>query len=200
MWVTNKEVLKQIVELGSLVQRKSALVEEALVQQYKKLQELESAVKGLSFRLSMAERMTVKVLQQKEEVVMGRVVNVFTYQVNLAAVPEGNDAVKQHLTCDGLFQDASNPSVEMTYEFGKEPQVIQIKAVEEELVSLALSYEDKNGNKQIPRVTEFVCVDKVAPDVPIDALQVQQLPIQETVELEDEDPVSEEEEAEDPEE
>jgi hypothetical protein len=145
-------------------------------------------VELIIFRLSLPEEFGVKLLSQEEKTVMGTIVQVFTYELNIVAAKPGVD--KQTLTCENIFQDVNNPETVYVEEFSPEAKTVQIKAIEGKTVTISLVYADDDNNKSEPRSVTFLVEDKVSPEAPdIDALSITQLPIQEEFELPEVEPV-----------
>ena len=150
--------------------------------------QIDKRLREINFRLRKPEPINVQCVLQEKVTVMGVVVKVFTYEVSLAAVPEDSDAIAQVLAASGVFVDVENTAVDTLDEVGPEANVVMVKGVEGNQVSLVLSYKDEVGNiSTVPQTVEFVVVDGIAPDVPEGAMTVAQV-AQETVELPDVEP------------
>lgn len=78
--------------------------------------------------------------------IMGTSVKVFTYEVAVAAVPEGNNAIAQELQMKGVFVDVDNMVIEQIIRTGPEAttQIFKVKAGSQ--VTLKVYYEDDEGN------------------------------------------------------
>jgi len=151
------------------------------------LSEIKEELRFVRFRFTKPESFTIVEVTQEEVFIMGTTVDVFGYEIQLAAVPENNDAVEQKVDLTGIFKDAENTSViDTIVGLGREPQTLSIKAMEDETVSVSLRYVDANSNVSEPEVVEFTVEDGIAPEVPIDAMTITQT-MQETVELPDEE-------------
>lgn len=153
---------------------------------------LSDITKEISFKTDVPEALKVKINKQERVKIMGKLVNVFTYEVVGVAVPEKNDAVQQVVTAKGVYQDVENTAVDVEMTYDRADFTVSVKGVEGNVIELGLAYVDAKGNKTItPQTIVFEVEDKVAPEVPEGALAVTQLPVQEVVELPDE-PVVEE--------
>lgn len=143
----------------------------------------------LDFRIQRPEVFSVTCVSQRKVSIMGKIVQVFAYTVELAAVPETSDAVAQAVSCTGVFVDVDNTAVPYSQQFGREAASFEIEAVEGNEVAIELVYVDSAGNITAdPLRTAFVVVDGVGPDVPADALNIRQTG-QWAVELPDEEVV-----------
>ena len=92
---------------------------------------------------------------------------LFTYEITLAPVPDGNDAVAQELQCDGVYLTPDEPHGTTIMAAGPEGGVKTIQAIEERFVTLSLSYYDAANNQSLPLIVgPFEVVDEVAPDMP----------------------------------
>lgn len=156
------------------------------------LDAIEQQFSVLNFRITRPEVFTITCISQRKEKIMGKIVQVFTYQIDLAAVPVMNDAVSQTVSCTGVFQDAENTSVGVSQQFGREAASLTIDAVEGNEVAIELAYVDPQGNHTAdPLRMAFTVIDGIGPEVPADALTIKQT-AQRAVELPDKEEVSEE--------
>ena len=147
---------------------------------------IDKQIRILNFRITRPEIFSIACISQREESIMGKTVRVFTHQIDLAAVPAGNDAVSQTINCTGVFLDLENTSAPYSQSFSREAATLYLDAVEGEEVAIELSYADSLGNKTAnPVRASFVVIDGIGPDVPADALTIKQVS-QREVELPDE--------------
>ena len=129
----------------------------------------------LDFRITRPEVFTIACVSQRKETIMGQLVQVFTYTIDLAAVPAGNDAVSQTISCTGVFLHTGDTSAPYSQSFSREAATLYLDAVEGEEVTIELSYADSLGNKTAnPVRASFVVIDGIGPDVPADALTIRQ--------------------------
>lgn len=136
---------------------------------------IEHYISVLDFRITRPEVFSIKCVSQRKETIMGQLVQVFTYTIDLAAVPETSDAVSQAVNCTGVFIDTENTAVPYSQQFGREAATLTIEAIEGNEVTVELAYVDSLGNITAdPLRATFVVIDGIGPDVPADALTIRQ--------------------------
>jgi len=190
MWPWNgvNEILTKLIRLEDKVVQGFSCIGNELLSLKIKLDSIEAAVRVVIFRLLEPEEFDVTLLSQKEEIIMGQKKQVFTYQVAINA-PKKSDVANQQFVARGVFESVEKPVTELVWNLDPVAQVLQVKAILDESVTLELSYTDAAGNPTTPRSTTFKVEDKVSPEAPdVDSFNITQLPIQEEVELPDPTP------------
>ena len=170
-WFSDKRILDKLKKLSKQV--------ELL---YERLQVID-------FKVTVPKSVVVFCVSQERVSIMGTSVKVFTYKVELAAVPEGNDAIAQELQMKGVFVDVDNTVVEQVIRTGPEATTQIFKAKEGSQVTLELYYEDDDSNKSLlPQKVEWIVRDLIAPKVPEGAITSVVQKDQEMVEIPDLEP------------
>jgi hypothetical protein len=167
-------------------------IERRLSNLHLRLADVQGKLDFLCFRLVMPEDFTVRFLSQERVFVMGKLVQLISYTVRFAAVPTESDAVKQIVLVNGEFVDVQHPQAVSEHVFqDRDAHELQVRVAHGlsgfpwPPTTVSLQYEDAAGLRSQPLVKTLEYRDLIAPEVPAEAIAIEQSQLEESVELPD---------------